>query len=199
MDEDSDEKVSTTVGQKVDREVRITVTDVEEINLLTSIIPESYNLKKDIPLNIRFIYDNQSNIKVRPQIQIKLKKDGKIVHNAIYPYPEDLESVNSFSMKEITPLQIQTVGMEDGKYQAEITMIVNENHKFDDRFSFSIGRSTSISSFWFLNSVSFIGGGNIQLGWFLVGLFFVTLAILIGIAKRKRLFSKFTFQGKKIL
>ncbi|MCK5413345.1 MAG: hypothetical protein KAI57_03115 [Candidatus Pacebacteria bacterium] len=201
LDEDVEEKVLTSVGQKIDREVHITVTDDEEINLQTSIIPEKYNLRKDEPLNIRFIYDNQSNIKVNPQIQLKLKKDGKIVHNAIYPYPEELKSVNSFSMKEITPLQIQTTGLKDGKYLAEITIIVNDEIKYDDHFSFTIGGViVNISnSLGFLGFVSRIGGGNLMLGWMLIGGFFMVLAILISATGKKRLYSIFNFQNKKVL
>jgi hypothetical protein len=198
--EESEEKVSTTVGQKIDREVSITVTDKEEIDLNTSVIPKTYNLKTGEPLSIRIIYDNQSNIKVRPQVQVKLKRDGETMHNAIYPFPEELDSVNSFSMKEIIPLEIQTTGLEDGKYLAEMSIIVDEKNKYDNQFSFSVGTAVNEdNNHAFLNFVSRIGGGNITLGYFLVGGFFVALVILIGTTGRKRMFGKFSFKDKKIL
>ncbi len=190
-DEESKEKVSTSVSQKVNREVSITVVDKEEINLKTSIIPKTYNLKTGEPLSIRIIYDNQSNIKVRPQIQLKLKKNGKIKHNAIYPYPEELESVNSFSMKEITPLEIQTTGLEDGKYLAEMVIIVNEENKYEDHFSFTLGdinagaEKSNMDKFF--GVLSAFGRGNPTVGWFIIGGIFLIIAeILITINRRKK-------------
>lgn len=138
-DKDLEEKVMTSVGQKIDREVMITVIDIEEINLKTSIIPKSYNLKSSEPLSIRIIYDNLSNISIRPQIQLKVSQDEKIVHNAIYPFPEDVESVPSFTIREVTPLEFQTTGLEDGKYLAEMNIIVDEDHNYKEKFSFNIG------------------------------------------------------------
>ena len=189
--EESEEKVSTTVDQKIDREVSITVVDEEEINLSTSIIPKTYNLKTGEPLSIRFIYDNQSNIKVRPQIQLKLKKNGRIKHNAIYPFPEELESVNSFSMKEIIPLEIQTTGLEDGRYLAETVIIVNEENKYNDHFSFTIGTVTDESDgSKILGYISRLGGGNLVIGWFIIGGFFVALSIILTFIGKGRLKKK---------
>jgi len=189
--EESEEKVSTTVDQKIDREVSITVVDEEEINLSTSIIPKTYNLKAGEPLSIRFIYDNQSNIKVRPQIQLKLKKNGRIKHNAIYPFPEELESVNSFSMKEIIPLEIQTTGLEDGRYLAETVIIVNEENKYNDHFSFTIGTVTDESDgSKILGYISRLGGGNLVIGWFIIGGFFVALSIILTFIGKGRLKKK---------
>ena len=194
-DEESEEKVSTSVSQKVNREVSITVVDKEEINLKTSIIPKTYNLKTGEPLSIRIIYDNQSNIKVRPQIQLKLKKNGKIKHNAIYPYPEELESVNSFSMKEITPLEIQTTGLEDGKYLAEMVIIVNKENKYEDHFSFTLGdinagaekSNEKSNTDKFFGVLSAFGKDNPTVGWFIIGGIFLIIAeILITINRRKK-------------
>ena len=177
--EELEEDVLTAVSQRIDREVNITVTDKEEVSVKTSIIPNSYNLKTGDPLLIRIIYDNQSNIKIRPQIQVKLKKDGKIAHNAIYPFPEESDSVNSFSMEEVTPLKIQTTGLEDGKYVAEISIIVNEKNRYENDFSFAIGAavisnvSSSVSNF-----ISRIGGGNLMFGWLMIGGFIIILLFI---------------------
>ncbi len=191
--EKSEEKVSTTVSQKIDREVRITVVDQEEINLKTSIIPEKYSLKKGEPLKIRFIYDNQSNIKIRPQIQLKLEKNGKTEYNAIYPFSEELKSVNSFSMKEIIPLEIQTTGLEDGKYLAKISIIVNEENKYEYHFSFTLGdinagaeKSKSNIDKLF-GALSSVGGSDPVKGWFIIGGIFLIIAqVLIIINRRKK-------------
>ena len=185
--EELEEDILTTVGQKIDREVKITITDKEEISVKTSIIPKTYNLKTGEPLSIRIIYDNQSNIKIRPQVQVKLQRDGKTVHNVIYPFPEELDSVNSFSMKEITPLEIQTTGLEDGKYLAEMNIIVDEKNKYDDEFSFSIGTTVNEkNNNVFSNFISRIGGGNTTFGWlFFGGFIFLLLIFLINVTKKR--------------
>ena len=184
--EELEEDVLTTVSQKIDREVKITITDKEEISVKTSIIPKSYNLKTGEPLSIRIIYDNQSNIKIRPQVQVKLKRNEQTMHNAIYPFPDELDSVNSFSMKEITPLEIQTTGMEDGKYLAEMSIIVDEKNKYDDQFSFSIGTAVNEeNNNVFFNFILRIGGGSTSLGLLFAGGFVLLLLIFLLVKSRK--------------
>ena len=183
--EELEEDILTTVSQKIDREVKITITDKEEISVKTSIIPKTYNLKTGEPLSIRIIYDNQSNIKIRPQVQVKLKSDGKTVHNVIYPFPEELDSVNSFSMKEITPLEIQTTGMKDGKYLAEMSVIVDEKNKYDSQFSFSIGVADKEGNDSFSSFILQIGGGSTPLGLLFAGGFILLLSIIL-IARMRR-------------
>lgn len=185
--EELEEDILTTVSQKIDREVKITITDKEEINVKTSIIPKTYNLKAGEPLLIRIIYDNQSNIKIRPQVQIKLKRNEQTMHNAIYPFPEELDSVNSFSMKEITPLEIQTTGLEDGKYLAEMSIIIDEKHKYYDQFSFSIGTAVDEDNDNIFSSfILRIGGGSTPLGLLFAGGFILLLSIFLFARMRRK-------------
>ena len=105
------------------------------------------------------------------------------MHNAIYPFPEELDSVNSFSMKEIRPLEIQTTGMEDGKYLAEISIIIDEKHKYDNQVSFSIGDMVVVdddnTSDSFSRIILQIGGGSTPLGLLFAGGFILLLSIFL--------------------
>ena len=141
---------SASILQKLSRKVAITVSDNEIIKFTASVIPSKYNLKKDEPLSIRFIYDNQGNISLSPQIHLRITQNGKAVHNAIYPYPEDESPVTPLSLQEIPKLTIQTIGYEKGSYNAEIKILNNNETLFKKSFHFSVGstvKGVSVASF----------------------------------------------------
>jgi hypothetical protein len=109
------------VVQKIDRQVSISISDEEKINIEnTSVIPNKFDLELEEPLSIRIIYNNEGNIRLSPQVRIKIKKDDKNIHDLIYPYPEDENAVNSKSQHEIQPIVIQTIAWEPGKYFASL-------------------------------------------------------------------------------
>lgn len=132
---------SSTVAQKISRSVKITVSDKEVTALDVSVIPEKFDFKSKEPINVRIIYDNQSNISLTPAIQIKIKQDEKTVYNVIYPYPEGEAAVRSMSIKEIPALKISTDGLAKGAYLAELTFMRGQESLTVKNFSFSIGNS----------------------------------------------------------
>lgn len=127
------------LSQKIDRPVSITVSDNEIIKMEASVIPNKYDLTEGEPLSIRFIYDNQGNIDIRPQIALKIKKDDKIIHNVIYPYPLEAESVRPNQRYEIDQLVLQTFGYEIGEYIADFDFLINNESKFAERLGFTYG------------------------------------------------------------
>lgn len=135
-----------SVSQKIDREVAIQVSDNELINFSASIIPDKYNLDAEEPLNIRFIYDNQGNVSIEPQIQIKITKDDNIVHNAIYPFPDKTAPVKPLSQYEIPSIDIPTTMLNDGKYLVKIEFSNDGKSYLEKDFSFSVGAQNSGSA-----------------------------------------------------
>lgn len=128
------------LSQKIDRPVTITVNDNQILKFDASVIPKDYDLAKDEALSIRVIYDNQGNIDVSPQIQVKIKKDGEtIIYNVIYPYPENTAPVKPNSRYEIPATTIQTTGYGKGKYMAEFNFLINNESKLYKKFTFSSG------------------------------------------------------------
>ena len=127
------------VTQKIDRQVSVVISEEEEVNIeKTSVIPNKFDLESNEPLSIRVIYDNQGNVRLSPQIRIKIKKDDKNVHDLIYPYPEDENAVNSKSQYEISPIVIQTVDWESGKYFAFLEFYRGDEVLLQKDFMFSI-------------------------------------------------------------
>lgn len=176
------EETSVNVSQEIGRDVTITVTDKEVIKLQTSFIPLTYDVQQGKPLKIRVLYDNQGNIAVEPDLQLKITKNGRTVYNAIFPYPELEEAVRAYTNKEISPIEWQTIGQENGNYTAELKVILNGQEIQSSSFKFLIGHFQN--NMW-IGAVSFLGGGNLAVGWFVIGGILLILAIIFDILRKK--------------
>jgi hypothetical protein len=184
------EQTSVNVSQQVSRDVTITVTDKEIVQLKASFIPDTYDVQKGKPLKIRVLYDNQGNIAVKPDLQLKITKEGTTIYNAIFPYPEGEEAAGAYAIKEILPVEWQTTGQENGKYRAELKVFFNGAEIQAESFGFSIGYFKD--GMWWISAISFLGGGNIFLGWLVTGIILLTVIIAIKIMEKRGInFAKF--------
>ena len=183
-DDDSEiGKVSTTVLQRVGRKVSITVTDEEVVELDTTIIPLNYRVGKNEPLKIKIIHHNQGNVSIEPDIQLKITKRGETVFNAIFPYPEDENPVRPLERKVMSSLiEWPTAGQSSGQYKAEMTVLLDGEVIKKSDFRFNVGFTVNR----FLDYISRLGGGNLVLGWFIIGGFFIMLSMMLTFAGRKR-------------
>ncbi|MDP2741327.1 MAG: hypothetical protein Q8O66_01405 [bacterium] len=177
----TNDQTSVDVSQQVSRDVTITVTDKETVQLKASFIPATYDVQQGKPMKIRVMYDNQGNVAVKPDLQLKITKSGTTVYNAIFPYPEEEEAVRAYVIKEISPIEWQTTGQENGKYNAELKVFLNGVEIQKESFGFSIG----YLGFDFLSALALIGGGNLTLAWFLIGMIFVILAVIFTTLNKK--------------
>jgi hypothetical protein len=130
---------SSSVSQRVDREVAITVSDKEVVSFDVSVIPAKYDFAEKELLKIRIIYDNSGNISIDPQIQVKIKNDNQTFYNAIFPYPENETAVRPGTQQEITALEIPTTNLAIGRYRAELDFLYKGESKLKKEFTFSIG------------------------------------------------------------
>ena len=177
------DKSFASVLQQVSREVLITVTDQEIINFSSSVTPQIYTLKKNEPLQINAVYYNSGNTSIKPDLQIKVTKNGRNIFNAIFPYPENEGAVNPLETKKITVLY-QTTGLEKGKYKADVAVFLGEKEYHKDDFAFTVGIADSDSR-KNLAFISKIGGGALIFGLLLAAAIF-----LISARKKKRLLKK---------
>ena len=161
------------LSQKIDRPVSITVSDNEIIKMDVSVIPNEYDLVKDEALSFRVIYDNQGNIDISPQIQVKIKKNEEIISNIIYPYPEDIAPVKPNQRYEIDPIILQTVGYANGEYMAELDFLINNESKINKHFIFSYGIYSSDERY----SVASYIDKNILLNYMKENIFLVNILI----------------------
>lgn len=174
------QETSTSVSQQVSREVTITVTDKEIIQLKTAFIPPAYGVQRGKALKIRVLYDNQGNVALKPDLQLKIIKDGNTLYNAIFPYPEGQEAVGGYATKEIPPVEWQTTGQQNGNYKAEFTVFLNGKEMQKETVSFSIGSYEN----GFLAAISFVGGGNAIFGWLALATVLVVLALALSKANK---------------
>ena len=177
--EQSDQS-SASMAQKIDREVTITVSDVEDVSLEASVIPKSYDMKTGESLSVRIIYDNRSNVSLSPSISFKIKKDEQTVYNVIYPYPDGEPAVNPQAIQEIPALEIPTTGLANGKYRAQLAFRRGDKTILEKQFGFSIGTQSSA----FATKIGNFFGGN--LGG-LLGLAAVILVIIIGLLVKRNI------------
>lgn len=150
---DENDSISVSVTQRVSRDVFIRVTDQEIISLIRSVSPKDYVIKKEEPLRIKANYYNEGNILLRPDLQIKINKNNKNVHNFIYPYPEDKEAVEPREQEEII-VSYNLADLDSGKYQVETTVLLNSQEMEKDNFTFAIVDFNQyfgflLSNFWF--------------------------------------------------
>ncbi|MCK4355398.1 hypothetical protein KAW43_03605 [Candidatus Parcubacteria bacterium] len=171
-------EMSITVGQRIGREVSIIVTDEEILDFNTFIIPLKYGVGKNEPLKIKVIYNNQGNVSIKPDIQLKITQinTGKVVQSTvIYPYPENENPVRPFERKVFENLiEWPTDGKDNGRYLAELKVLLNNEVIKETDFRFQVGFDWSK----LFASIAIIGGGNLTLAWFIIG---GILAIIAGI------------------
>ncbi|MBU1036943.1 hypothetical protein KKF32_02820 [Patescibacteria group bacterium] len=142
--ENGTEETSAVITQKVARQVSITVTDQEDVNVDVSIIPTTYDLSGRQPLEIRVIYYNQGNVIIRPDIQVKITQAGETKTNTFYSYPDDFAGVKPLSSLEIPSIEVPTSGLKTGKYTALVSILYKGQSIYEKSFDFSVLSSNKI-------------------------------------------------------
>jgi uncharacterized membrane protein len=175
---------SASVAQKINRKVEITVSDVENISIKVSVIPEKYDLEEKESLKVRLIYDNQGNVAVRPDMNVKIKKEDKILFSITYPFSEETQSIKPKAVSEVPGIEIPTATLEKGSYAAEIDFVVDQKIISMESFRFSIGASVNGANDNF-KSLGFLD--RFGLGLVLAGIIFMAL---IAVIIRKRMNSR---------
>jgi hypothetical protein len=163
------------VSQMVSRPVTITVTDEEIVRLEAKAMPENYDIGSGQALKIRMVYENLGNIAIKPDCQLKITKDGQSIFNAIFPYPETEETIKPAETKNMSYLEWQSAGQDNGRYYAEFTVLSNGETLAKSDFYFNIGTfpvsekvdEKGIAKL--LAAISAVGGGNTALGWIAAG------------------------------
>jgi len=179
--ENTEGVISVSVIQRVGRPVSITISDKEILDFQPTIFPLKYAIGKNQPLKIKIIYTNNGNVFIQPSVHLKIIQvsTGKVVHNAIYPYPEDEPPVKPFERRVLPELiEWQTAGQKNGLYEAQIKVLLDGETYFEKSFRFRVG--IDIMEL-LLASIGKLGGGNILLGWFVLGAIFLSLAAILTI------------------
>jgi len=169
---------SSSVSQRVDREVAITVSDKEVISFDVSVIPAKYDFAEKELLKIRIIYDNSSNISIDPQIQVKIKNDSQTLFNAIFPYPENETAVRPGTQQEITALEIPTTNLAVGRYRAELDFLYKGESQLKKEFTFSIGTPSEPANKVLGAAAIF---DNLKNNWWLVVLALVLILAIVAV------------------
>lgn len=166
---DTSDGSSVSVGQKIGRQVNITVIDKEIIDMEVGIIPVSYLIDSGSPLKIRFQYFNKGNIDITPEVRVKFQDIDrtKVLLTSVFPYPENEAAIKPLERKEISAIEVPT-NFSDGRYWADVTIWENDKLQFENEFRFQIGSGSVLGSAF--SAIS--GGFNI---WYVI----IPLAVIM--------------------
>jgi len=172
---------TATVNTSVSRPVSITVSDKEVVDVQASIVAISYTVKSGAPAQIRVTYDNNSNIAIKPSVQLKIANAN---FNAIFPYPDNMEAVKAGEHKEMPLIEWQTAGQSLGDYLAEVSILVNGQTVKTEKITFRI-QNTGIAG---MADISKIGGNDLT-NTIMIGalIFAVLILVAVFILKRKKM------------
>lgn len=177
------ESGTVAVFQEIGREVFISVTDKEIIKVYTTVIPEKYDMKAGEDLRIKVSYENLGNVAIKPDLQLKILRGGRVVFNAIFPYPEDKEAIKPLETQTMPIFEWQTDGQRNDKYKAEIKVLVGGNVADEKSFRFNIVNPAlsqqSSSGNKLLAAIASLGGGNLRAGLAIIGACLAVLAFTI--------------------
>lgn len=138
--DESTDGSNVTIGQKIGRKVKITVTDKELIDMEVGIIPVSYQIDSGSPLKIRFQYYNKGNIDIKPEVRVQFKDidQTKVLYTSVFPYPDSEEAIKPLERKEIPVIEVPT-NFPEGRYWAFVSIWEKGESRFDNEFRFQIG------------------------------------------------------------
>ncbi len=187
---------NVSVGSRIGRPVSITVTGKEIIKFSAFVTPKTYFIEIGKPLEINAKYYNTGNVAIKPDLKIRISKDGQSVFNVIFPYPENEEAVKPMGSK-IIPVVWQSAGQPEGLYKTEITVLLDSAVIQEDEFTFTVGEyDYNSNNNWLLGSISSIGGGQALSILTLIGGFLLMLTIFFS---RKKILKKKTLRKKVVL
>ncbi len=176
--------VSTSVQQQVTRQVTITVTGNQQVAFGVQVIPVDYDVAPGDTLKIRFIYENTGNVNVKPDVRLKISKDGKVVQNAIYSFPESEEAVKVRTRRDLSYLVWSTSGQPDGRYRAELEFLVDGKVYATGNFNFNVGTVVSSGLLALSNG---LGGSALGIGLIVLAIVLLALSILARLKKQSLL------------
>lgn len=181
----SNKKASVSLAQSIDREVTIKVTGEEIVKLDAVVFADKNKIAIGEPLNIKAIYNNQGNVAVKPDLQLKITEinSSKIVNNAIYPFPETEKSVRALEERTLDNIiQWQTAGQILGRYQAEVKVLLGQEVIKEEKFQFDIISAEAAAVLGANISVDDSNNANDQtIMWYVLGLIIAVVIVLAAI------------------
>ena len=142
---------SVNLRQSIGRQVDITVTDQEDINLDVSIIPIEYSIPAGEPLDVKIVYYNRGNVVVKPDVEIrvyqKINDEEVVYYHVIHPYPDNMDGARPQAEQEIPVISIPvSPDVKAGNALAEFTFHVNNEEVYNETIKFSTGITAGTDS-----------------------------------------------------
>ncbi len=178
-------RVTTSVNLVVDREVSITVTDEEKIELTATIAPLEQEVLAGDLLKLKVVYDNKGNVAVKPDAQLRIvnTETNAILHNAIYPYSGGAP-VRAHERKDMGALlEWSSAGKPPGRYEAQIDILLSGNPVYNQKIGFTVTNKPLGSMAANLSSLNI---GVSEKFWFVLGVIILLAAGLVSAITKRR-------------
>jgi hypothetical protein len=165
------------VRQMVARKVSVSVTGDEAVDVVAYVLPVDYRVGAGQPLKIVAKYDNRGNVDARPDLQVKVLREGMVLFNAIFPYPENEPSVKPLSMATLPAVEWPTAGNPGGTYNANVKVLLNGKTIKESNFTFQVSSPQAA----FMASLGEAVGKYFGEEWFSSGMALFVLAIIVAL------------------
>jgi len=174
---------TVAITQKISRTVNIRVSDIEDIDFVSTVTPEKFDLGDGENLKLNVSYYNKGNVIIKPQVQVKIVQAKNVLYNTILLYSES-EGVKPSSQSEIPVIEIPLNNLKEGKARAEITISNNGivMHEETVKFSKSFKRDVVVGG-----TNSFVIMDKKLLLLIVFSLFFMLLVVYILKSKRTKI------------
>jgi len=99
--EESSSKNSVQIKQKLDRDITITVTNNQIVQFNTTFIPLEYSIGKDEPFVVKVIHENNGNVDIAPNVELRVSKGGEVIFKSIFHIRMALDRSNPIHAKKL--------------------------------------------------------------------------------------------------
>ena len=125
------------VTQQVSREITVNVNDQGILSAEAFVSLEKNTIAKNEPLKINVAYYNSGSVSNKPQIRLGIFKNDINIEDVIYPYSKDKKAIMPTQTEKMS-IAWQTAGRENGKYRAEVGVVLGDEIIKEDSFAFQI-------------------------------------------------------------
>ena len=127
------------VVKRFGRDVSITVTDNQILDFNTIFIPVSYSMMEGEIFKVRMIHENHGNVDIRPNVELRINQNGEEIFKAVFPYPDNYDSVQPNERREIeNQIEWRTKGYDLGNYDVTLSTFHNDKLNQKEEFMISI-------------------------------------------------------------
>lgn len=174
------------IVKRFGRDVSITVTDNQILDFNTIFIPVSYSMMEGEIFKVRMIHENHGNVDIRPNVELRIDQNGEEVFKAVFPYPDNYDSVQPNERKEIeNQIEWRTKGYDLGNYDVILSTFHDGKLNQKEEFMISIAAEKSGTAS-LISSINNFNNKNLLVWVVVVITLFASISIIVVKTKKNK-------------